>query len=86
VLKVQALREMTKDELRQKRSDLLDELFNLNMRKSLKALDNPLRLRQIGREVARVDTVLREDELGIHKLAESSASVLTDKGVKDKEN
>ena len=85
-MKVQTLREMTKEELQQKRNDLLDELFNLNMRRSLKALDNPLRLRQIGREVARVDTVLREDVLGIRKLAESGASILSKKSAKDKES
>lgn len=86
MLKVDALREMTKSEIRQKRSDLLDELFNLNMRRSLKALDNPLRLRQIGREIARVDTVLREDELGIRKLAESGANVLSRSDANRKES
>lgn len=84
MLKIRSLREMTKDELLQKKNDLLDEEFNLNMRKSLKALDNPLRLRQIRREIAKIMTVLNEDTYGIRKLAESKTSILasgkTDKG------
>lgn len=85
MLKIQTLREMTSEELEQKLNELNDELFNLNMRRSLKALDNPLRLRQLRREMARVKTVLKEDRLGIRKLAESRASILGDAGAKKKD-
>ncbi|MFQ5454164.1 MAG: 50S ribosomal protein L29 [Candidatus Zixiibacteriota bacterium] len=78
MLKIQSLREATRDELLLKQNDLLDELFNLNMRLSFKALDNPLRLRHIRRELARVKTVLREDKLGLRKLAEHKTSILLD--------
>lgn len=84
-MKMQSLRELTREELRQKVNELNDEMFNLNMRRSLKALDNPLRLRLVRREIARIKTVLREDELGIRKLAESRASILDDVGAKKKE-
>ena len=86
MLKVRDLREMTKDELLQKHSDLLDEMFNLNMRRSLKALDNPLRLRQIRREIAKIKTVMKEDQLGLMKLADHSASILSEKKEKGKGN
>jgi len=76
VLKVQALREMTREELEQKQRELLEERFNLLMRKSLKTLDNPLRLRQIRREVAKIMTILNEDRVGIRKLADTSATIL----------
>lgn len=82
MLKIQTLREMTRDELMQKRSDLLDEQFNLNMRKSVKALDNPLRLRYIHREIAKILTVLHEDKTGIRKLADSKISILPESGTK----
>lgn len=85
MLKIQTLREMTSEELEQKLNELNDEHFNLNMRRSLKALDNPLRLRQLRREIARIKTVLKEDRLGIRKLAESKASILGDTGAKKKE-
>jgi len=84
VLKVQSLREMTRDELVQKKNDLLDEQFNLRMRKSLKALDNPLRLRHVRREMARIETVLTEDTKGIRKLADMKTSILAESGSKDK--
>jgi len=82
VLKVQSLREMTREELLQKKNDLLDEQFNLRMRSSLKALDNPLRLRQIRREIARLETVLTEDAQGIRRLADTKVSVLETSGSK----
>jgi large subunit ribosomal protein L29 len=75
-MKVNTFREMTRTELSQKRDELNEELFNLRMRRSIKTLDNPLRLRTIGREIARINTVLREDELSIRSLAEGKTSIL----------
>lgn len=77
-MKVTALRELTRDELVQRKRDLEDELFNLNMRRSLKSLDNPLRLRHIRRDIARLNTLLREDEKQIRSLAQSRTTVLDD--------
>jgi large subunit ribosomal protein L29 len=88
MLKVRQLRDLTRDELLQKKNDLLDEQFNLNMRKSLKALDNPVRLRYIRREIAQVETLLHEDKLGLNKLAQTKVSILDDgtkSAKKDKE-
>ena len=82
--KVPQLRELTRAELEQKRAELMDEKFNLRMQQSLRALDNPLRLRQIRREVAQVMTILREDEKNIRKLAETTTTVLGDAKKKDK--
>ena len=76
MLKIRDLREMTRDELLLKKNDLLDERFNLNMQRSMKALDNPLRIRQIRREIALILTTLQEDKIGINKLAENSSAVL----------
>jgi large subunit ribosomal protein L29 len=85
MLRVKALREMTRGELLQRKRELEEETFNLNMRRSLKQLDNPLRLRQIGRDIARVLTVLNEDKLGIRKLAEEKISVLSSSGTTGKD-
>ena len=84
-MKVRALREMTRDELMQRKNDLQDELFNLRMRRSLKPLDNPLRLRQIRRDIGRINTVLHEDKLGLRTLAETRASILGRPGVEKKD-
>lgn len=82
-MKVRTLREMTREELLQQQNDLFEEQFNLKMRRSLKNLDNPLRLRTVKRDIAKIKTVLKEDETGIRKLAESRTSILDDSG-KDK--
>jgi len=84
VNKVPQFRELTRAELEQKRAELMDEKFNLRMQQSIRALDNPLRLRQIRREVAQVMTILREDETNIRKLAVTTTTVLADVKAKDK--
>lgn len=83
-MKPGALRELTRDELVQKEQDLVEERFNLNMRQSLKQLDNPLRLRLIDREIARVKTILVEDEKGIRSLAKEKTTILKDSDKKAK--
>lgn len=75
-MKTVELREMTVSELGAKIGELNEERFNLNMRRSLKQLDNPLRLRQIRREIAKINTLLNEDKKGIKKLAQEKVSIL----------
>jgi large subunit ribosomal protein L29 len=75
-MKTIELREMTTVELGAKVGELNEERFNLNMRRSLKQLDNPLRLRQIRREIAKINTLLNEDKKGIRKLAQEKVSIL----------
>lgn len=75
-MKIAALRDLTRDELTQKKADLLDEQFNLQMRRTLKPLDNPLRLREIRRDMARIETILNEDTKGIRRIAEASVDIL----------
>lgn len=81
-MKARDLRDMTRDELVQRHRDLDEELFNLRMRRSIKPLDNPLRLRQIGRDIARIMTVLTEDNRGIRKLAEAKTAAPSGKAKK----
>ena len=75
-MKLQEMRELTRSELEQRRHDLQEEQFNLRMRRSLKQLDNPLRLRTIRREIGRINTLLREDVLGLRSLAQAKKSIL----------
>ncbi len=83
-MKPGSLRELTRTELSQKERDLVEERFNLNMRQSLKALDNPLKLRFIDREIARIKTILREDEIGLRSLAKEKTTILKDSETKAK--
>ena len=61
-VKPTALREMSVDELRTRVAELREELFNLRFRNSMKQLDNPLKIRESRREMARVLTVLQEKQ------------------------
>lgn len=72
-LKPQQIREMTLAEINAKLSELEEELFNLRFRNAMRQLDDPLRIRIIKREVARLKTVLKEQELGIRKIASETS-------------
>lgn len=78
-MKMVALRDMTKEELLQKKHELNLELFNLKMRKTFKELDNPLKLRTIRRDVAKIETILAEDKLDIRKIVDTPVSILDNK-------
>ncbi len=64
-VKVKELREMTDVELRKKLADTKDELFRLRFQSATGQLDNPMKIQEVRRRIARVKTVLRERELGI---------------------
>ena len=57
------LRELGKEELAQKRVELKEEIFHLKLRRATGRLEAPMKLRQNRRELARVETILREREL-----------------------
>jgi large subunit ribosomal protein L29 len=61
-VKAKAMRDMSPDEIRTRLQELREELFNLHFRNAMKQLDNPLKIREGRREMARLLTVLREKE------------------------
>ena len=58
--KASELREMTMEELRQQEGDLRKELFNLNFQKVTGEIENPMRIRQVRKSIARVLTIINE--------------------------
>ena len=67
-MKATDIRNMTKDEIVRNLSELRDEHFKLRMRRSSEELPNPIRLRMVKRDIARMETILREIELkGVEK-------------------
>lgn len=60
---VSELRELSDSELVEKHGELKQELFNLRFQLVTGQLDNPRRLREVRREIARVLTIQREREL-----------------------
>ncbi|HET7789745.1 MAG TPA: 50S ribosomal protein L29 [Gemmatimonadales bacterium] len=58
--KADTLREQSVADLEQKLATLTEERFRLGFRRATEALENPLQLRAIRREIARIQTILRE--------------------------
>jgi len=58
--KPQALREMKPEDLEQQLVVLTEERFRMRFRRATEALANPLQLRAIRREIARIKTILAE--------------------------
>ena len=54
------LRELKTDELQQKLAVLTEEIFRLEFRRATESLTNPLQLRTIRRDIARIKTILKE--------------------------
>jgi large subunit ribosomal protein L29 len=62
-MKAFQLRDLDSAELADKLDEAKEELFNLRFQLATNQLDNTARLRQVRREVARISTVLREQEI-----------------------
>ena len=57
------LREMTYNELVEKLGESKEELFNLRFQLATNQLDNTTRIRQVKKEIARIRTVMSEQEI-----------------------
>jgi large subunit ribosomal protein L29 len=57
------IREFGLEELARKEGELVEELFRLKLRKATGQLDNPMRIRAVRHDLARIKTVRRERTL-----------------------
>ena len=57
------LREMSSADLTQKLTELREEIGHLKLKRATSRLENPMKLRQTKRDLARVETILKEKEL-----------------------
>ena len=62
-MKAAEIRELTTEELQSKLKDLKEELFNLRFQLAINQLDNPMRISVVKKDIARIKTVLRDNEL-----------------------
>jgi len=62
-MKASKIREMTTQELHNELKKLKRELFNLRFQLATNQLENPMRIREVKRTIARIKTILREREL-----------------------
>jgi len=63
-VKATAMRDMSPEDIRQRVTELREELFSLRFRNAMRQLDNPLKIRESRRELARLLTVLGEKQAG----------------------
>jgi len=59
-MKAREIRDLTVDELAVKSRELRDDLFNAFVKRSTGQLENTAKLKQLRRDIARVETVLHE--------------------------
>jgi large subunit ribosomal protein L29 len=62
-VKAKELREMTAQELNQKLNDLKGELFNIRFQLATGQLENPVKIKFVKKDIAKVKTVIREREI-----------------------
>ena len=62
-MKATELRDKTAEELEAELKKLKEELFALRFQHAVNQLDNPLRIKAVKKDIARVKTILRELEL-----------------------
>ena len=68
-MKASEIRQLTAEELNTKLNDLKAELFNLRFQLAINQLENPMRIREVKKTIARIKTVQREEELKAAKKA-----------------
>ena len=62
-MELKKIREMTEVELNNELAKMKKELFNLRFQHVTGQLENPVKMREVKREIARVKTIIREKEL-----------------------
>ncbi|CAN5894785.1 hypothetical protein BH23ACT12_BH23ACT12_17000 [soil metagenome] len=64
-MNVDALREMSSDDLTERLDEVKEEFFNLRFQNATGQLENFAQIKQVKREIARINTLVHERELGI---------------------
>ena len=62
-MKNSEIRKLTTEEINKKIDECKEELFNLRMKQATGSLENPSRIRELRKTVARLKTILREREI-----------------------
>jgi len=62
-MRANEIRELSVEEIQSRIGELEEERFRLNFRSATEPLEDPLRLRWIRKDIARLKTILREREL-----------------------
>lgn len=63
MMKINKINEMSSPELEKELSELKTELFKLRFSLATNGLDNPMKIKEVKKDIARINTVLRQREL-----------------------
>lgn len=69
-MRSEEIRELGDTDIAQQVAELNEELFGLRMKSAYEELENPARIRQVRRDLARLKTIQRERELAVARSAE----------------
>ena len=64
MMKINKIREMSSPELEKELVELKSELFKLRFSLATNGLDNPMKIKEVKKDIARVNTILKQRELG----------------------
>lgn len=62
-MKIKDIRAMSSEELKSELDGLKSELFKLRFSLATNGLDNPMKIKQVKKDIAKVNTILRQREL-----------------------
>ena len=62
-MKINKIREMSSPELEKELGELKSELFKLRFSLATNGLDNPMKIKEVKKDIARINTILKQREL-----------------------
>ena len=63
MMKAKEIRDMSREEMNTKLEELKKDLFNLRFQHATNQLDNPIKIVAVKRDIARINTIIREKEI-----------------------
>jgi len=69
MMKMEKVRELTMNELNEELKKMKNELFNLRFQHVTGQLENPMRMKDVKRDIAKIKTVIRENEIAAEQQA-----------------
>ena len=66
-MKINKIREMSSPDLEKELGEIKSELFKLRCSLATNGLDNPMKIKEVKKDIARINTVLRQRELAENK-------------------
>ncbi len=64
-MKASEIREMSTEEQKVRLTELQESLFNLRFQQGMGQLENPQKMKQTRREIARIKTILEEQKIAV---------------------